>query len=196
MPFRGGSNGEIFESILNRAPVPAARLNPDVPAELERIVTKCLEKDRNLRYQHASDICTDLQRLKRDTESSRHVPTASSLPKSFDSIAVLPLVNAAGDPETEYLSDGISESIINVLSQLPNLRTIPRTSPFRYKGREADLKAVGRDLNVRTVLTGKLIQRGERVVGQTELVDAVNDAQLWCGQFNRKLRTFSSCKRS
>jgi TolB-like protein/lipoprotein NlpI len=100
---------------------------------------------------------------------------------------VLPLVNTTGDPETEYLSDGISESIINLLSQLPNLRVIPRTSAFRYKGREADLKTVGRDLKVRTVLTGKLIQRGDRLVVQTELVDVVNDAQLWGGQFNRRL---------
>src|SRR4030095_11240162 len=70
-PFRGESTGTIFESILNRAPVPPARLNPDVPAELERVIDKCLEKDRNLRYQHASDIRTDLQRLKRDTDSGR-----------------------------------------------------------------------------------------------------------------------------
>src|SRR5579872_7291133 len=71
LPFRGESTGVIFEAILNRSPVPPVRLNPDVPAELERIIVKCLEKDRNLRYQHASDILTDLQRLKRDTESSR-----------------------------------------------------------------------------------------------------------------------------
>jgi TolB-like protein len=165
------------------------RLNPDAPAELERIVMKCLEKDRDLRYQHASDIRTDLRRLERDIESSHHTPAASALqlPKSFDSIAVLPLVNATGDPETEYLSDGISESIINLLSQLPNLRVIPRTSAFRYKGREADLKTVGRDLKVRNVLTGKMIQRGDRLVVQTELVDLANDAQLWGGHFNRKL---------
>jgi TolB-like protein/Tfp pilus assembly protein PilF len=103
------------------------------------------------------------------------------------SLAVLPLVNATGDPETEYLSDGISESIINSLSRFPNLRVIPRTSAFRFKGREADLKKVGRDLKVRTVLTGKVIQRGDRLVVQTELVDVANDAQLWGGQFNRKL---------
>jgi eukaryotic-like serine/threonine-protein kinase len=71
LPFRGESTGVIFESILNRTPVPPVRLNPELPLELERIVTKCLEKDRNLRYQHASDIRTDLQRLKRDTESAR-----------------------------------------------------------------------------------------------------------------------------
>ena len=99
----------------------------------------------------------------------------------------MPLVNATGDPETEYLSEGISESVINLLSGLPNLRVIPRTSVFPYKGRETDLKTVGRDLNARTVLTGKMIHRGDRLVVQTELVDAANDAQIWGGQFNRKL---------
>jgi TolB-like protein/Tfp pilus assembly protein PilF len=132
-----------------------------------------------------------------DTQKPRFVETvprhgyrfiaSTLLPRTFDSLAVLPLVNATGDPETEYLSDGISESIINLLSQVPNLRVVPRTSAFPYKGREADLKAVGRDLKVRTVLTGKMVQRGVRLVVQTELVDVVNDAQLWGGQFNRKL---------
>jgi serine/threonine protein kinase/tetratricopeptide (TPR) repeat protein len=193
LPFRGESTGVIFEAILSRAPVPAVRLNPDLPADLERIIDKCLEKDRGLRYQHAGDVRTDVQRLKRDAESARFVASApgldstSRLPRSVDSLAVLPLVNATGDPETEYLSDGISESIINLLSRLANLRVIPRTSAFRYKGRQADLKTVGRDLKVRTVLTGKMTQRGDRLVVQTELVDLANDAQLWGGHFNRKL---------
>jgi TolB-like protein/Tfp pilus assembly protein PilF len=121
---------------------------------------------------------TEMTRLSHDSLTTTH---------DVDSLAVLPLANATGDPETEYLGDGISESIINLLSQLPNLRVVPRTSAFRYKGREADLKTVGRDLKVRTVLTGKMIQRGVRLVVQTELVDVVNDAQLWGGQFNRKL---------
>src|SRR5216110_1294125 len=81
LPFRGESSAVIFDSILNRAPVPPVRLNPDLPAELERIVTKCLEKDRNLRYQHASDIRTDLQRLKRDTESGKTVSTGTATPR-------------------------------------------------------------------------------------------------------------------
>jgi eukaryotic-like serine/threonine-protein kinase len=87
LPFRGDSTGVIFDSILNTAPVPPVRLNPDVPAELERIIDKCLEKDRNLRYQHASDIRTDLQRLKRDTDSGR-VTAATSVPKRWKVIVL------------------------------------------------------------------------------------------------------------
>ena len=108
-PFRGESAAVIFEAILGRAPVPAARLNPDLPGDLERIINKCLEKDRDLRYQHAADVRTDLQRLKRDAESARVVAIASGwdstsrFPRSVDSLVVLPLVNATGDPETEYL---------------------------------------------------------------------------------------------
>jgi serine/threonine protein kinase len=81
LPFRGESSGIIFDSILNRAPTPAVRLNPDLPSELERIITKCLEKDRNLRYQHASDVRTDLQRLKRDAESGQARIVADAAPK-------------------------------------------------------------------------------------------------------------------
>ncbi len=78
LPFRGESSGLVFKAILDGTPTPAVRLNPDLPADLERIINKCLEKDRNLRYQHASDICTDLQRLKRDTDSERLAATASA----------------------------------------------------------------------------------------------------------------------
>jgi len=104
LPFRGESTGLVFESILNRAPVPVVRLNPDVAPDLERIIAKCLEKDRNLRYQHASDIRTDLQRLKRDTESSRLLvaiqPEATSRPRAslkvIVGVALVLVLMAAG----------------------------------------------------------------------------------------------------
>src|ERR1700756_1250556 len=83
LPFRGESTGVIFESILNGTPVPPVRLNPDLPPDLERLINKCLEKDRKLRYQHASEIRTDLQRLKRDTESTRIVATQASPDKTL-----------------------------------------------------------------------------------------------------------------
>ena len=191
--FDGESSVEICGAILHQEPVPPSQLNQHVSPGLQAVILRALEKDRNLRYQSAADMRAELQRLKREAESARFVAVASGsgsdsrLPRSVDSLAVLPLVNATGDPETEYLSDGISESIINLLSQLRSLRVIPRTSAFRYKGREADLKMIGRDLKVRTILTGKMIQRGGRLVVQTELVNVPNDAQIWGGHFNRKL---------
>ena len=188
LAFHGETSALIFDAILHSDAPPAIRFNRDIPPKLEDIINKCLEKDRNLRYQHASDIRTDLQRLKRDADSPRVAVHDAGLPKILDSVAVLPLVNASGDPETEYLSDGISESIINLLSEFPKLRVIPRTSAFRYRDRNPDLKAIGRDLNVRTILTGKLIQHDNRIVLQTELVDVVNDTQLWGCRFNRELK--------
>src|SRR5262249_30451588 len=125
LPFRGETSGVVAEAILNRTPVAPVRLNPDLSLQLEKVITKALEKGKKLRYQQAADIRVDLQRLKRDTESARITEIAPASVSSVDSLAVLPLVNATGDPETEYLSDGISESIINLLSQLPNLRVTP-----------------------------------------------------------------------
>ena len=87
--------------------------------------------------------------------------------QGFHSLAVLPFTNGTGPVEAEYLSEGISESIINLLSQFPDLRVVPRTSAFRCKGLEADLKRVGRDLNVDAVLTGTVVQRGDRLIVQT-----------------------------
>ncbi len=112
---------------------------------------------------------------------------APHLYRSCRSLAVLPFANGTGPPEAEYLSEGISESIINLLSQFPDLRVVPRTSTFRYKGRGTELKRVRRDLNVDVVLTGSVIQRGEKLIVQAELVDVANNAQLWGGQYDRKL---------
>src|SRR4029077_10137182 len=154
LPFRGDTSGVIFESILSRGPASAIRLNPDVSPKLDEVIGKCLEKDRNLRYQHAADVRTDLQRLKRDTESGKAVPSGIALsfwsrqsmlisatafafvvmvlivggwfyfgrPRTrINSVAVLPFANASGEPSMEYLSDGITEGIIDRLSGLPNL---------------------------------------------------------------------------
>jgi len=106
--------------------------------------------------------------------------------KPIDSLAVMPFVNVGADPNTEYLSDGITENLINNLSQLPKLRVVPRGRVFRYKGREVDLEKVGKELNVRAVLTGRVVQRGDSLNIQTELVDVAADSQLWGQQYNRK----------
>lgn len=106
--------------------------------------------------------------------------------ETIDSVAVLPFVNESGDPEADYLSDGISDSIINSLSLLPNLRVVSLNSVLPYKGRQADAKAVGRELNVRAVLMGRLVQRGDGLAVSAELVDARDDRRLWGAQYNRR----------
>jgi non-specific serine/threonine protein kinase len=203
--FSGPTSGSIFEAILNRAPVSPVRLNPDLPHELERILNKALEKDRALRYQHASDIRTDLQRLQRDTDSGRSAtqqaapaasgrsaksadkPSSGKHTKAIDSLAVLPLENASGDSEAEYLSDGIAETLINTLSQLRKIRIVPRAVTFRHRGPGVDPLAVGRELGVRAVLAGRMVQRGQDLIVSVELVDVDRQAQLWGGRFTRKM---------
>ena len=107
--------------------------------------------------------------------------------QAIDSIAILPFVNVGADPNTEYLSDGISDSLINRLSQLPRLKVMSRNSVFRYKGRETDAQQAGNELGVRAVLTGKIIRRGDDMIVSAELVDVRDNSHLWGEQYDRKL---------
>jgi eukaryotic-like serine/threonine-protein kinase len=226
LPFRGDTSALIFESILNRAPVAPVRLNPDVPPKLEDIISRALEKDRNLRYQHASEMRAELQRLERDTETGK--PSAISqnveiLPTKpwwlrkaaisgavvgiiavlvalavvyssshtnkaigIDSVAVLPLVSNSSDANTQILSDGITDSLIDSLSQIPNLKVMSRSSVFHYKGRDIDPQAVGRELKVKAVLVGRLVQQGDNLFLSTELVNTSDDSHIWGEEYNRK----------
>jgi non-specific serine/threonine protein kinase len=203
--FSGTTSGLIFEAILNRTPSSPVRLNPDLPPKLEEIINKALEKDRTLRYQNAADIRTDLQRLRRDIGplhsvspaagvrssarpmESREKSSTGKQTKSIDSLAILPLENASGDPETEYLSDGIAETLINTLAQLRKIRVVPRTLSFQYRGTGGESLKAGRALGVKAVLAGRMIQRGDDLTVSVELVDVEHQAQLWGGRYNRKL---------
>ena len=186
--FPGNTTAVIFEAILNRAPASLSLLHP----ELGRIIRKALEKDRSLRYQSAAEMQGDLKRLKRDSDSGRlaaPAPSARRQPrarKGIESLAVLPLVNTSGDPDSEYLSEGIAESLINSFSQLPKLRVAQQQKSFRYKGADVDLQQAARDLNVRAVLTGKIVLRGDTLVVKMGLVDIENDAQVWGHQYTKK----------
>jgi len=113
-----------------------------------------------------------------------------------NSIAVLPLVNASNDPNTEYLSDGISEALINSLTELQQLRVIARSTAFRYKGKDVDPQTIGRELNVQTVLMGRVRQLGDTLNIQVDLVDATTGAQLWGTEYERKLSDVLSIKQT
>jgi serine/threonine-protein kinase len=196
LPFLGESFTEVVDRIAHDEPLPPSRYNYSVPAELERITRKCLEKSPDLRYQSMRELVIDLQSFKRDSDSGQ-IAMASGRQtqltrrprsrKAIDSLAILPFINASRDADADYLSDGITESIISNLSQLPRLRVMARSTVFRYKDREVDPQEIGRDLNVRAVLTGRVLQRSDRLVIKTELVDTSDGAQLWGEQYNRPL---------
>jgi serine/threonine protein kinase/tetratricopeptide (TPR) repeat protein len=246
LAFRGDSSAETFRAILDATPTPAARLNPDTPAELERIVSKALEKDRNLRYQSAADLRSDLTRLKRDLDSGRassvhssvhsavhasvtaesggrtsaatsSAPLAASAAshkllifglagalilaviatavylmrggsgaKKIDSLAVLPFVNATADANNEYLSDGLTESLIGTLSQVPDLKVMARSTVFRFKGKDDDPQKIGQQLKVSAVLTGRLTQHGDEVNVQADLMNTADGSELWGSHYERK----------
>ena len=236
LPFAGANTSETLDLILHAQPDALARFNYDVPAELERIVRKCLEKERERRYQSARELLVDLKNLQRDSHSkveqtgqaaiidTAAVRKASSaeyliseikrhklvllsalllvigalvgpyfyLPAkqtevAIDSLAVLPFTNQNRAEETEYIADGLTESIINNLTQLPALRVIARNSAFRYKGKEDDPLSVGKSLGVRAVVVGRVLQRGESLMVSAELVDVRENKQLWGQIYNRKL---------
>jgi non-specific serine/threonine protein kinase len=197
LPFSGETSALIFNAILEHSPVSPVRINPKVPPKLEDIINRALEKDQYLRYQHASEMRAELQRLKRDTDSGRTAPVSAKsvgaplraprVSKTIDSLAVLPFLNESKDPDADYLSEGIAETIINTLSAIRKLRVVPRSTAFRFKAGEADHQAVANALKVRALLTGRVLQRGENLIVSAELVDTAMDSQLWGARFTRRM---------
>jgi serine/threonine protein kinase len=190
--FLGQTIAVIFDGILNRSPAGLDRIN----SELARLIRKSLEKDRSLGYQTAAEIRADLKRLKRDTDSRQSEPAGPApqaaqrqarARKGIESLAVLPLVSASRDPDSEYLSEGIAESLINRFSQLPKLRVTQRSKAFRYKTADLDFQEVGRELNVQAILAGRIMLRGDVLVISMELIDVEKDAQLWGQQYTKKM---------
>jgi serine/threonine protein kinase/tetratricopeptide (TPR) repeat protein len=188
-PFQRDSGAATIAAIL-KDELPRDVLSAVVPAEFQRIIEGCVEKSSATRFQSARDLALTLRAIGSSTSMANDVLrtiTRRRTSKSIDSIAVLPLANASNDPNTEYLSDGITEGIINKLSQLPKLKVMARSTMFRYKNRGVDAQSVGRELRVRAVLTGVVKTVGQRLQISVELVDSHDGAQLWGETYNREL---------
>jgi len=181
-PFRGASVAEIIACVLKTEPGWQA-LPARTPAKARDLLRHCLQKEPSRRL-------SDIADARKDIEEALRVPAAgrpADADRAIGSLAVLPFANASGDPQMEYLSDGLTESIILSLSQLPQLRVMSRSAVFRYKGRSDEAQDAGQTLGVETVLTGKVLQRGETLLVSVELVDVENGWQRWGAQYRRKV---------
>jgi serine/threonine protein kinase/Tfp pilus assembly protein PilF len=220
LPFHGETSGLVFKAILDCDPPPAIRFNRYIPPKLEEIINKALEKDRNLRYQSAAEMRTDLQRLKRDTESTRiaatQAPSDQTLKRrklwlvvaaciivlgfaagsawywrtgrnpQIDSIAVLPFTNVGGDASSDYLSDGMTESLMGNIAHVPQLKVKSRNSVFRYKGKDVDVQKIGNDLGVAALVSGRVTLHGDNVEVSAELTDVRDNTEIWGQHYSGK----------
>ena len=181
-PFRGATSGAVLAEVLTKTPPAPVRVNPEVPPDLERIVTKLLEKDRALRYLSVSELRTDLERLNqklvgraRDQSHPRQVEQPS--------IVVLPFENLSADPDNAYFADGLTEELIADLSKVRELRVISRTSAMKFRGTGQALPEIARTLNVRHVVEGSVRKAGNNLRITAQLIDAATDAHLWAENY-------------
>ncbi len=193
LPFQGETSAVVFDAILNREPVPLADVNPSSPPELGRIISQALEKDRDLRFQSATELKTALKRLKRDLDSGRHSGETSAIhatqsPQAKEkSIAVLYFENLSGMKEDEYLRDGITEDITTELSKIGGLRTFFRANILPYRDRSVTAGQIGRELGASHVLAGSLRRSGNRLRINAQLIDATNEFPLWSERYDREM---------
>ena len=201
-PFDGESVIKTLHKLIYEPASPIKDFNPSAPADLQRIIRRCLAKDPEQRYQSIKEVAIELKELRHELESGVDSDTTvpppvsgerslstdtshDSLGSMIKTIAVLPFHNLSGDPEQEYFADGITEEIINALAQIPGLRVAGRSSAFSFKGRNEDLRSVGAKLSVATILEGTLRRAGNRLRVTAQLIDAVSGYQLWSERYDR-----------
>jgi non-specific serine/threonine protein kinase len=189
--FGGVTSGVMIDAVLNRPPAPLRSINPAVPARLEDVIVKLLEKDPELRYQHAADLRADLKRLQRDTSHAIEPapPTAKPLarPAGVPSIAILPFADLSPGKDQQYFCEGMADEIMTALSSLGDIRVASRTSAVRCREKGMDLAEIGQRLNVETVLDGSVRKAGNRLRISAHLTKVQDGFQLWAERYDRDL---------
>lgn len=185
-PFSGEYEQAVMYAILNEEPIALTSLRPDIPPELAEIVTKALAKRPSARYKSARDLAADLQQC-HDTlkpGGSRHYASATP---TLPSIAVLPFRDLSQNADQEYFCEGMAEELINVLARIEGLRVSARTSAFQFKGKELDIRRIGEQLGVTTLLEGSVRKSGNHLRVTTQLINVADGYNLWSERFDRDL---------
>jgi serine/threonine protein kinase len=184
-PFAGATSADVSSAILRDAPDPLSAIRADMPDDLDRIISLCLEKNAGERVQTAQDVSSQLRRVKRLLEEGEWMTTTKTAPTAVASIAVLPFVNRSRDEENEYFADGLGEELMGMLAKIPGLRVAARSSSFYFKGKTATVAEVGRSLKVASVLEGSVRKAGNRMRISVQLVNVSDGYHLWTETFDR-----------
>jgi len=196
--FEGATAAVIFDAILRGAPRPPTALQANIPAELERIVNKALEKDPEMRYQAATELKTDLKRLKRDRDSGSSQVSgrresgavespAKAKAAAQKSVAVLYFENLSGAKDDEYFRDGMTEDIITELSKISQLRVFPRSEVLAYRDKPVTAPEVGQQLSAAYVLEGSIRRAGNRLRITAQLVETMTRHSAWAERYDREM---------
>jgi non-specific serine/threonine protein kinase len=189
--FDGGTAAVVFQAIFNETPRPS-RHHPALPAELDRIVGKALEKDPELRYQTAAELRSDLRRLRRDLDSGKSPAAADSGPAAASpaaerSVAVLYFENLSSAKDDEYFRDGMTEDIITELTKIEDLKVFPRPAVMTYRDRPVTAPEVGRELSASYVVSGSLRRAGNRLRVSAQLIQTTTGLAVWAERFDRQM---------
>jgi TolB-like protein len=182
-PFEAGAPAVLLNEVLHRPAVPPRQLRPALSPDLERVILRCLEKDRARRYASAGEVAADLRRLGRAAGDGGRDPRGR-----IESLAVLPLDNLSRDPEQEFFADGMTESLTSDLARIGAMKVISRTSAMRYKGVRKPLPEIARELGVDAVVEGSVMRVGDRVRITAQLIEAATDRHLWAERYERDVR--------
>jgi serine/threonine protein kinase len=194
VPFKGDTAISVAIKHKTQLPVDPRKLNPEVSEDLSRLILICMEKKRERRYQSAEELLSDLVKIEKGIPAAvKAIPTKEPARemrgkmKWRNSIAVLPFVDLSAQRDQEYFCDGMVEELINSLSRIKDLRVVARTSAFSFKGKDVDIREIGKRLNVKTVLEGSVRKAGNRLRITTQLVNVEEDFPIWSDRYDREL---------